>query len=105
MTGGLRHSGRRALRRERLGLVFQNPSENLLDDLTVADNLRAAAQSARRTCVPGELSTASADLVLETLRRLAEREFAVLVASHDDRLIELSTRVAWLRDGRVEGIG
>ncbi|HVV07681.1 ABC transporter ATP-binding protein [Amycolatopsis sp.] len=151
-TGSLRHSGRRALRRDRLGQVFQNPPENLLDYLSVADNLRAAAQSARRRCEPGEilarlglggtgdwhvsalsggqqqrlafgcalargssviladeptsqLDEASADLVLETLRYLAEQGFAVLVASHDDRLIALGSRVARLRDGRLEGIG
>ncbi|GAA4659924.1 ATP-binding cassette domain-containing protein [Amycolatopsis dongchuanensis] len=150
-TGPLRHSARRALRREQLGLVFQNPVENLLDYLSVGDNLRAAAQSARRTCEPEEilaqlglggtgdwhisalsggqqqrlafgcalargssviladeptsqLDEASADLVLDTLRYLAEREFAVLVASHDDRLVALGDRVARLRDGRLEGI-
>ncbi|TVT09092.1 ATP-binding cassette domain-containing protein [Amycolatopsis bartoniae] len=150
-TGALRHSGRRALRREHLGLVFQNPAENLLDYLNVGDNLRAAAQSARRSCAPEEilarlglggtgdwhvsalsggqqqrlafgcamargssviladeptsqLDEASADLVLDTLRSLAGQEFAVLVASHDDRLIDLGTRVARLRDGRLEGV-
>ncbi|KAA9166556.1 ATP-binding cassette domain-containing protein [Amycolatopsis acidicola] len=150
-TATLRHSGRRALRRDRLGQVFQNPPENLLDYLSVADNLRAAAQSARRCCDPDEilgqlglegtgewqvsalsggqqqrlafgcalargssviladeptsqLDEASADLVLGTLRYLAEREFAVLVASHDDRLIALGSRVARLRDGRLEGV-
>ena len=150
-VGALRHPKRRALRREHLGLVFQNPPENLLDYLTVADNLRAAAQSTRRTCVPEEilgglgldgtgdwhisalsggqqqrlafgcalargssviladeptsqLDEASADLVLDTLRSLAGHDFAVLVASHDDRLIELGTRVARLRDGRLEDV-
>jgi putative ABC transport system ATP-binding protein len=150
-TGALGHSGRRALRREQLGLVFQNPPENLLDYLSVADNLRAAAQSARRGCEPerilgqlglggtgdwaisalsggqqqrlafgcalargssviladeptSQLDEASADLVLDTLRYLAEQDFAVLVASHDDRLIDLGTRIARLRDGRLEGI-
>ncbi|TNC18909.1 ATP-binding cassette domain-containing protein [Amycolatopsis alkalitolerans] len=150
-TGPLRHPARRALRRDHLGLVFQNPPENLLDYLNVADNLRAAAQSARRRCEPEEilsrlglagtgswhisalsggqqqrlafgcalargssviladeptsqLDEVSADLVLETLRYLAEHGFAVLVASHDDRLIELGTRIARLRDGRLEGV-
>ncbi|WP_312868278.1 ATP-binding cassette domain-containing protein [Amycolatopsis pithecellobii] len=151
-TGTLTHRGRRALRRDRLGLVFQNPPENLLDYLTVADNLHAAAQSARRRCEPGDilgrlglggtgswpiaalsggqqqrlafgcalargssviladeptsqLDEASADLVLDTLRSLAEQGFAVLVASHDERLIALGTRVAWLRDGKLEAFG
>lgn len=150
-TGTLKHSGRRALRREHLGLVFQNPPENLVDYLTVADNLRAAAQSARRSCEPEEileqlglagtgewamsalsggqqqrlafgcalargssviladeptsqLDEASADLVLHALRYLAEQDFAVLVASHDDRLVDLGSRVVRLRDGRLEGI-
>ncbi|WAL69021.1 ATP-binding cassette domain-containing protein [Amycolatopsis cynarae] len=150
-TGALSHAARRALRRRHLGLVFQNPPENLLDFLSVADNLRAAAQSARRPCDPeaildrlglagtgdwrisalsggqqqrlafgcalargssviladeptSQLDEASADLVIQTLRSLAEEEFAVLVASHDDRVIELGSRVARLRDGRLEGI-
>lgn len=150
-TGALRHAGRRALRRDHLGLVFQNPPENLLDYLSVTDNLRAAAQSARRTCDPADLlerlglggtgdwhisalsggqqqrlafgcvlargssvvladeptsqlDDASADLVLETLRYLAAQEFAVLVASHDDRLVALGARIARLRDGRLEGV-
>ncbi|GAB2996928.1 ATP-binding cassette domain-containing protein [Amycolatopsis acidiphila] len=150
-TGALRHAGRRALRREHLGLVFQNPSENLLDYLSVADNLRAAAQAARRGCEPerileqlglggtgewavpalsggqqqrlafgcalargssviladeptSQLDEASADLVLDTLRYLAEQDFAVLVASHDDRLVDLGTRIARLRGGRLEGV-
>ncbi|WP_236792442.1 ABC transporter ATP-binding protein [Amycolatopsis sp. GM8] len=148
-TGALTHSARRKLRRDQLGLVFQNPPENLLDYLTVADNLRAAAQSARRRCEPedildrmglggtgswhisalsggqqqrlafgcalargssviladeptSQLDEASADLVLDTLRSLAGQDFAVLVASHDERLIDLGTRIARLRDGRLE---
>ncbi|WP_158889609.1 ABC transporter ATP-binding protein [Amycolatopsis anabasis] len=150
-TGPLRHAERRALRREHLGLVFQNPPDNLLPHLTVADNLVAAARSARRTCRPAEildrlglpgtgawpiaalsggqqqrlafgcalargcsviladeptsqLDRASADLVLETLRELVAQEFAVLVASHDDRLIGLGTRVARLRGGALAGV-
>lgn len=51
----MRHRQRRELRRTRLGLVFQNPIENLLPQLSVADNLRAAAQSARRSCVPEDI--------------------------------------------------
>ncbi|WP_026361456.1 ABC transporter ATP-binding protein [Amycolatopsis nigrescens] len=150
-TGTLRHAERRALRRDHLGLVFQNPVDNLLDYLTVGQNLRAAAQSARRECRPEEildqlglggtgdwrisalsggqqqrlafgcalargssviladeptsqLDERSADLVLDTLRFLVGQDFAVLVASHDDRLIDLGARVARLRSGRLAGI-
>jgi putative ABC transport system ATP-binding protein len=150
-TGKLRHAERRALRRDHLGLVFQNPTDNLLGYLTVADNLRAAAESARTTCLPedilrqlglggmdswhisalsggqqqrlafgcalargstvviadeptSQLDEASADLVLDTLSYLAGQEFTVVVASHDDRLIALGTRVAWLRKGILEKV-
>ncbi|GLY65011.1 ABC transporter ATP-binding protein [Amycolatopsis taiwanensis] len=150
-TGALPHSGRRALRRERLGLVFQTPTENLLEYLTVAENLVAAAQLARRTCRPDEildrlglggtggwrisalsggqqqrlafgcalargcsvlladeptsqLDEASADLVLDTMRYLADEGFTVIAVSHDDRLIEIGTRVARMHDGRLDGI-
>jgi putative ABC transport system ATP-binding protein len=148
-TGRLRHSERRVLRRDHLGLVFQNPTDNLLGYLTVADNLRAAAESARTTCHPegilgqldlsgtgawhisalsggqqqrlafgcalargstvvvadeptSQLDEASADLMLDTLRYLAAQEYTVVVASHDDRLIGLGSRVAWLRKGTLE---
>jgi putative ABC transport system ATP-binding protein len=150
-TGKLRPAARRALRREHLGLVFQNPTDNLLGYLTVADNLRAAAESAHTTCHPedilgqlglggmggwhisalsggqqqrlafgcalargstvviadeptSQLDEASADLVLDTLRYLAAQEFTVVVASHDDRLIALGTRVAWLRKGTLDRV-
>lgn len=147
----LRHAERRALRRDHLGLVFQSPTDNLLDYLSVADNLRAAAGPARRSCVPEEilaqlglagtrawritalsggqqqrlafgcalargssvvladeptsqLDEASADLVLDTLRALAAQDVAVVVTSHDERLIDLGTRVARLHNGLLEGV-
>ncbi|WP_232376089.1 ABC transporter ATP-binding protein [Amycolatopsis aidingensis] len=150
-TGQLGHRARRALRRDRLSQVFQNPLDNLLDHLTVANNLRAAAQSVRTRCDPArilaqlglagtadwritalsggqqqrlafgcalargssviladeptsQLDDGSADLVLETLRLLAEREHAVVVAAHDDRLIRLGDRVARLRGGKLQGV-
>jgi putative ABC transport system ATP-binding protein len=150
-TGALRNAERRALRRAHLGLVFQNPPDNLLSYLTVADNLRAAAQSAGRRREPTEileqlglggtgdwhisalsggqqqrlafgcvlargsdviladeptsqLDETSADLVLDTLRFLVAQDFAVLVASHDDRLIDLGTRLARLHKGILEGV-
>jgi putative ABC transport system ATP-binding protein len=150
-TGTLRHAQRRALRRDHLSLVFQSPTDNLLDYLSVADNLRAAAGSARRRCVPedildqlglsgtgtwritalsggqqqrlafgcalargssvvladeptSQLDEASADLVLDTLRDLAARDVAVVVTSHDERLIGLGSRVARLHNGVLEGV-
>ncbi|MEC3979346.1 ABC transporter ATP-binding protein [Amycolatopsis sp. H20-H5] len=150
-TAKLRHRERRALRRDHLGLVFQNPTDNLLGYLRVADNLRAAAESAGTTCRPddileqlglggtgswhisalsggqqqrlafgcalarrstviladeptSQLDEASADLVLDTLRYLVDQDFAVLVASHDDRLISLGARVARLHKGALEGV-
>lgn len=150
-TGSLSHRRRRALRRDQLGLIFQHPADNLLRQLSVADNLRAAAQSAGHPCDPefllaplglsgtgqwrisalsggqqqrlafgcalarrssviladeptSQLDDASADLVLDTLRYLVDQDFAVLVTSHDERLIQLGARVARLRDGRLEEV-
>ncbi|PXY22461.1 ABC transporter ATP-binding protein [Prauserella muralis] len=150
-TGALSHRRRRALRREQLGLIFQNPADNLLPHLTVGDNLRAAAQSAGHPCDPelllaplglsgtgpwrvpalsggqqqrlafgcalarrssviladeptSQLDDASAEKVLDTLRYLVDQDFAVLVTSHDERLIGLAARVARLRDGRLEEV-
>jgi len=40
----LSRSGRVRLRRKRLGFMFQNPADNLLDYLTVRQHLRLAAQ-------------------------------------------------------------
>ncbi|WP_137812337.1 ABC transporter ATP-binding protein [Gandjariella thermophila] len=48
VVSGLPHRALRRLRRHRVALVAQNPVENLLPQLTVRDNLRAAAQSAHR---------------------------------------------------------
>ncbi|SFQ55362.1 putative ABC transport system ATP-binding protein [Amycolatopsis arida] len=159
--GGLRHAGtdvgtlrpaaRRALRRRRLSQVFQNPTDNLLDFLSVGDNLRAAARSADRDCPAAEVSgilerldlagteewkvgalsggqqqrlgfgcalargsavvladeptsqldEASADRVLAAVRLLVEREVAVVLATHDPRLVALGSRVARLRAGSL----
>lgn len=46
---------RRTLRRDDIGLLFQTPTDNLLPHLTVADNIHAAARSARRPCHPDTL--------------------------------------------------
>jgi putative ABC transport system ATP-binding protein len=147
----LKHRERRALRRHHLGLVFQNPADNLLGYLTVAENLHAAAEAAGTECAAddilgqlglhgtgswkisalsggqqqrlafgcvlaarstviladeptSQLDEASADLVLDTLRYLVDQDFAVLVASHDERLIDLGARVARLHKGALEGI-
>jgi putative ABC transport system ATP-binding protein len=47
-VSGLPHRALRRLRRHRVALLMQNPVANLLPQLTVWDNLRAAAQSAHR---------------------------------------------------------
>ncbi|WP_083666072.1 ABC transporter ATP-binding protein [Saccharomonospora sp. CUA-673] len=49
-----------------------------------------------------QLDSASADLVLDTLRRLAGRGLTVVVTSHDPELIALGTHVVRLRDGAVD---
>ncbi|WP_075743760.1 ABC transporter ATP-binding protein [Actinoalloteichus fjordicus] len=143
----------RRLRRSRIALVYQNPGENLFDYLTVAENLRAAAQLANRPD-PGEelleelglpgtggwriralsggqqqrlalactlamgcevvladeptsqLDARSADLVLDSLRRVTALNVPVVVASHDERLRAGADTLVWLRDGeliKVEG--
>lgn len=51
-VAGLSHRQRRTLRRERISLVFQNPVDNLLPQLSVNGNLRAAAESAGREHAP-----------------------------------------------------
>jgi putative ABC transport system ATP-binding protein len=150
-VGALTHAGRRAMRRHHLSQVFQNPTDNLLDYLTAAKNLQAAAESADQVCEPAplldqlglggtgswpitalsggqqqwlafgcalargssviladeptsQLDEQSADLVLDTLRMLALREVALVVTSHDERLIELGTRVVRLHDGRLDEV-
>lgn len=50
-----------------------------------------------------QLDEQSADLVLDTLRLLAVRDVALVVTSHDERLIDLGTRVVRLHDGRLAG--
>ncbi|PPK62799.1 ATP-binding cassette domain-containing protein [Actinokineospora auranticolor] len=47
-VGGLGHRARRQTRRDRIAVVFQAPPDNLIGHLTVAQNLRASAQSAGR---------------------------------------------------------
>lgn len=44
--GSLGHRARRALRRDKVAIVFQSPPDNLIGHLGVEANLRAAAQSA-----------------------------------------------------------
>jgi len=150
-TGELGHAARRGLRRDHLGLVFQNPTDNLLDYLSVGKNLVAAAQSTGQHCDPdrildelglagtagwritalsggqqqrlafgcalarrstvvvadeptSQLDEQSADLVLDTLRMLARNGHCVVVASHDDRLIELGGRIGWMGGGRLTDV-
>ncbi|WP_116051298.1 ABC transporter ATP-binding protein [Amycolatopsis palatopharyngis] len=52
-----------------------------------------------------QLDEQSADLVLDTLRDLARHDVALVVTSHDERLIELGTRVVRLTAGRVDENG
>lgn len=59
----LSHRRRRALRRDRISLVFQNPVENLLPQLSVTGNLHAAAESAGRN--PDELDDVLGELGLD----------------------------------------
>ncbi|GAA2983758.1 macrolide transport system ATP-binding/permease protein [Actinokineospora diospyrosa] len=147
--GRLTHRARRAVRRDRIAVVFQAPPDNLIGHLTVAQNLRAAAQSAghpdadpevldwlgipgtgdwrvgalsggqqqrlafgcalaRRPAVvladepTSQLDAASATLVLDVLRRLADRGVAVVAASHDPELVALGDQVVRLREGMIE---
>jgi putative ABC transport system ATP-binding protein len=51
----------RELRRQTIALMFQNPMENLLPELTAAQNVIAAAQSAGRTADLGLLGVVGLD--------------------------------------------
>ena len=52
------------------------------------------------------LDSASGRQVAEVLRRLAEkRGKGVLVVSHDQRLLEIASRVVWIEDGRLSEAG
>jgi len=55
------HRQLRALRRQTIALMFQNPMENLLPELTAAQNVIAAAQSAGRTADLGLLGVVGLD--------------------------------------------
>ncbi|WP_026425555.1 ABC transporter ATP-binding protein [Actinokineospora inagensis] len=148
-VGRLSNRARRGVRRDRIAVVFQAPPDNLIPHLTVAQNLRAAAQSAglpdadpdildwlgiagtgdwRIGALSGgqqqrlsfgcalardpavvladeptsQLDAASATLVLDVLRRLADRGVAVVTASHDPELVALGDRVVRLREGLLE---
>jgi ABC-type lipoprotein export system ATPase subunit len=145
------HRELRRLRRSGVATVFQSPADNLLSRLSVAGNLRAAAQAAgrpdpgepllcrlglagtgswRTTALSGgqqqrlafacalargaeviladeptsQLDTASADLVLDTLRSLVADAVPVVVSSHDPRLVLLGDVVVRLAGGSVTGI-
>jgi len=138
----------RRTHRRRIQLVFQEPTHNLLGYLTVADNLRAAAQLAGapapdpglldRLGLPGtarwsttalsggqqqrlalltalaarvevvladeptsQLDEASGQLVVQTLLDLVRLGVTVVVASHDQAVLDVAPRVVRLLDGRV----
>jgi ABC-type lipoprotein export system ATPase subunit len=61
----LTRRARRELRRDRLGIVLPQPSENLLDQLDAADNVRWAA--GRRAGRAAELASAELDELLEAV--------------------------------------
>jgi len=51
----------------------------------------------------GDLDTATGEDIMNLLRNLNEQEkVTMVVASHDPAVAEASTRVIWLRDGKVE---
>jgi putative ABC transport system ATP-binding protein len=51
----------------------------------------------------GDLDTATGEDIMSLLRNLNEQEkVTMVVASHDPAVAEASTRVIWLRDGKVE---
>ncbi|WP_027927735.1 ABC transporter ATP-binding protein [Amycolatopsis benzoatilytica] len=139
---------RRAIRRRRIGYVFQNPVDNLLDYLTVREHLELAARmrgiapvgadlldrlgldhraghrprqlsggEQQRTALAfaavgdpaavladeptAQLDRASAHLVAEALRALAEAGQTVVVATHDPLLMAAADDTAELVDGRI----
>ena len=51
----------------------------------------------------GDLDTATGEDIMNLLRNLNKQEHVTMVvASHDPAVAEASTRVIWLRDGKVE---
>ena len=53
----------------------------------------------------GNLDTATSDLILELLRRIAtEKNTAILMATHSPEAAGLSDTIVRMRDGRVEEV-
>jgi ABC-type lipoprotein export system ATPase subunit len=149
-TTTLSARGRRALRRTHVGYVYQDPADNLLDYLTVAEHLTLGARlrgsdddglellgllgmadrighyprqlsggEQQRVALAfaavgeptllvadeptAQLDRASAHLVVDALRRLADRGHTVLTATHDPEVSGAADRVVELVDGRAEG--
>lgn len=122
VLGGLEVSalGQRALpavRRERIGFIFQ--SFNLLSALTARENVKLALHLAGRrdraramvtdpNIILADEPTANLDSrsgrqVMSLLAEAArERGKAVVIVSHDARLQEVADRVLWMEDGRLE---
>ncbi|AXB42510.1 ABC transporter ATP-binding protein [Amycolatopsis albispora] len=79
-TTRLGHAARRQLRRDHLGVVFQQPLDNLLEYLSIEDNLQAAARSARRSC------DAAAILARLGLAHTADWQLTALSGGQQQRL-------------------
>lgn len=90
-VGTLGRAGRRRLRRERLGVVLPQPSDNLLDDLDAVGNLRWAART--RTGRAPERAEARAELARVGLADAADRPVAALSGGEQQRLAVLCAAV------------
>lgn len=150
-VSGLSRAGRRRIRRERIGYVFQRPSDNLIPYLTATEHLEVAGRMrgvvdrneahelleileighraahtpermsggeqqrlAFAAAVVGgpavaladeptaELDTATADVLMDRVRMLADRGMAFIVATHDAVAMRAADRILHLRHGHLE---
>lgn len=93
---------------ERLGLA--DLGERLPDDMSLGEQQRfavARAVAPRPRLLLADEPTAHqdeahADVVMAVLRGVGEAGGAVVVATHDERLLDRVDRIVWMLDGRVD---
>jgi putative ABC transport system ATP-binding protein len=90
-VGALGRAQRRQLRRRRLGVVLPQPSDNLLDDLDAAGNLRWAART--RTGVSPTDGEVAAQLATVGLAGAAHKPVVALSGGEQQRLAVLCAAV------------
>jgi ABC-type lipoprotein export system ATPase subunit len=118
----LRPAARRRFRRRAMGVVLQNPADNLVDGLSALEQVDAhpgelsggeqqrvafAAAAIGGPAVlladepTAQLDTAAAAGLVEAMGRLVRAGATLVVTSHDRSVIDAADHVVELRDGRV----